>query len=583
MAQTSYNGLRVPVIPLDYNSRFLAEKKEILFDYKTHRLYVVSAEDKTIIYDITNEVMKEVREGVDLTNFVLNVEGIGDVNLSQYIQELSKFNLQLITEENKQYYAPTIRYDNMSIVNRDGVVEVAGFKHALNNTYAVKDGNMIKWVQRTDTDVITRLRRLEELAPPDPEQFKALQEDVKNLHLTADLYRDLPALRRDVDTNTEAIRVVKTSIARINELDQHQSQITDLQEKNTALTNRILVLESVEDPLPKITNLDGRLKVLEGKEDLQPKVIDLQQKVANLMQAPDYGAQIATIEQKLIMIQDHSSSSGEEVTNKLAELQEADNAATLARKALSDRLDAFDNMEISTNLETLKSKVTNLEGRPELSDNVNNLEQVTNTLTNSVALLKTQVTGLINKEDLTPRVNGLESRWIYEANRPVQDEEQVVSDQPVEVTPNSIYQFQLNTDDPIFSIRQSSNKTQDLTLILNPANLNGAAFNVHIQRLTAEGEKILDLKMPLRIASTSNRESKIVYLKTYDGGTNWFYTVYSMMVGADALIDDNVDPISAGSGSGNYRSNTRARVYSTIENATAVSSNDSGSGKTPSN
>ena len=194
MSTSDYKSVRVPVIPLDYNSRFLAEKKEILFDYNTGQLYVVSAEDKNVIFNITDVVLEKVREGIDLDNLIINVEGIGDVNLSKYIEYLNKYNLTLLDNDSKQYYAPTVKFDNMSIILRDGEATVAGFKHAGNDTYAVKQDNQIKWVPRTDTGVLDRLNRLEKLAPPDPEEYAKFRTQIENIQLTADLYKTLPVL-----------------------------------------------------------------------------------------------------------------------------------------------------------------------------------------------------------------------------------------------------------------------------------------------------------------------------------------------------------------------------------------------------
>ena len=150
MSTSDYKSVRVPVIPLDYNSRFLAEKKEILFDYNTGQLYVVSAEDKNVIFNITDVVLEKAKEGIDLDNLIINVEGIGDVNLSEYIEYLNKYNLTLSDNDPKQYYAPTVKFDNMSIILRDGVATVAGFEHADNDTYAIKHDNQIKWIPRPD-------------------------------------------------------------------------------------------------------------------------------------------------------------------------------------------------------------------------------------------------------------------------------------------------------------------------------------------------------------------------------------------------------------------------------------------------
>ncbi len=150
MSTSDYKSVRVPVIPLDYNSRFLAEKKEILFDYNTGQLYVVSAKDKNIIFNITDVVLEKVQEGIDLDNLIINVEGIGDINLSEYIEYLNKYNLTLSDNDSKQYYAPTVKFDNMSIILCDGEATVSGFKHAGNGTYVVKQDNQIKWVPIPD-------------------------------------------------------------------------------------------------------------------------------------------------------------------------------------------------------------------------------------------------------------------------------------------------------------------------------------------------------------------------------------------------------------------------------------------------
>ena len=43
---------RIPVIALSYEDKDIAKKKELLVDYKKGGIYVVDAEDRTIIHDI---------------------------------------------------------------------------------------------------------------------------------------------------------------------------------------------------------------------------------------------------------------------------------------------------------------------------------------------------------------------------------------------------------------------------------------------------------------------------------------------------------------------------------------------------
>lgn len=544
MATSNYNGTRVPLIALDYNSRFLAEKKEILFDYKTGKLYVVSAEDKSIIFDITQIIMKEVESGVDLTNYTFNIEGVGTVNLSNYIQQLSRYNLQTMDEPNKRYRVPLISFDNDSITDFDGSVEVVGFHHALNNTYPVKEDNIIKWVPRTDTDIVERVRRLEETAPPDAEKFKQLQDDVAAVKFTANEYSNLPAMRRDIDLVTEKANVLESGINTITpKLASLENAISPLGTKINDLELKTVELEAREDYGTRVTDLENKVVALEGKEDHTATILTLQQKVANLEQAEDFGAAINGLKQRITTIADTIETNTTTNDQELAKLKEYDTNNTQVIKLIQTRIDALEAIGISTSLDNLKSRTTALESIPNLTTNVTNLEATTNTLTNGFSTLNAKVQGLLAVEDPLPRIRSIEEQMTASKNLRQESQVNLAAGVKVDISPGIVYNFILDTAEPSFQIERVSGSTQEIILILDPHNLNGEAFNVHITR-----DDGLELKLPKRIIPSKNNEPQLIRLNSYDSGLNWFCTVSPAFVGRDALIDDDTTTVSEHSG-----------------------------------
>lgn len=544
MAKSNYNSLRVPVIPLDYNSRFLAEKKEILFDYTTGKLYVVSAEDKTIIHDITQNIMTYVQDGMDISKLTFNIEGIGPVNLSQYIKQIQKFNIKLLNESNKKYYAPNVRFDNMSIVNFDGVVEVSGFTAAKNDTYAVKDGNLIKWVPRTDTGLLERVRVLEHNAPPDAAKFAQLQEDVKRVKLISDGYADVLNLRRDIDSNKQVLDEINGEFGPLkNKVQNNIQSITALTEKSTQYDTRILGLEAKEDLTPRVQTLENSLGTLTAKEDLGPKLNALLQRIANLEQAEDYGAQINAIKQNITRMEDAREARTNSVDESINNLIAYKNTNTAAMGVINDRLAAFDNIGISDKLDRLFTRVDSLEAIPNFTKNISKLESTTNTLTNSFNLIKGKVDGLLNAEDPFPRIRTLEGKETYRNNIPSEAYQNLAAGADIEISPWRVYNFTLQTGSPKFRIKGGPNSYQEYILALNPTNLDGKAFMISIIR-----PDDVEIKLPKRIIASKNGEVQLVKLITYDSGVTWFYQVAPSFVGKDALIDDDSITLSEAAG-----------------------------------
>lgn len=537
MATSNYKGTRLPLIALDYNSRFLAEKKEILFDYKTGKLYVVSAEDKSVIFDITRNILKEVEKNVDLSSYTFNVEGVGIVNLDGYIKHLSKYNLNTVDEPVKRYRVPQITFDNDSIVDYAGTIEINGFSHAANNTYPVKDGNIVKWVQRTDTDIVERVRHLEETAPPDAVKFKKLQDDVAAVKFTANQYSNLPVLRTDIDAATRRLDDLNTLITTTN--DNLNTKITGV--KNAAdlelnkLSNKITVLEAREDYGSRVNTLEGKVNELKALGDPNSKILALQQRIANLEQGEDYSVSINTLGTKINTLSDSTETKFTNMNQEIGSLKAYNNENTQIRTSILGRLDTIDSLNIAPTLTDLKARTQSLEGIPNLTSNIANLESTTNTLTNSFSQLNAKVTGLLNAEDPLPRVKGLENYNTNKENLPQEAKVNLAGGSNKVIRPDRVYNFILDSANPSFTIVGLDKSTAEIILILDPQNIGTDAINIFITR--ADGVQV---KIPRRIIPSKNKEAQLVRLVTYDRGVNWFYSVAAGMIGKDLATDNTI-------------------------------------------
>ena len=140
------NG-RFPIIPLDYKNRHLAYKRELMFDYKTGRMYVVSAEDKSVIFDITEQILNIVSSSVKADNLVVEVEGIGKVNLKKYVTDIKKAALHANTLTGNGCVG-TQAYDFVSISNKDGIVQLHNFwKAEPGQVPTIDENGVLVWAQ----------------------------------------------------------------------------------------------------------------------------------------------------------------------------------------------------------------------------------------------------------------------------------------------------------------------------------------------------------------------------------------------------------------------------------------------------
>lgn len=136
---SAFDNARIPLIPLDYNQKYLSVKKELMVDYTNGKLYIVSAESKEKIFDVTSQITEIVKNNITANNVIVNIEGIGEIDLKSIIDKLYKDEVNFTVEEDKDF-APSIRVDNSSINVVNGNMQIYKFDQAVEGTCPVKDG-----------------------------------------------------------------------------------------------------------------------------------------------------------------------------------------------------------------------------------------------------------------------------------------------------------------------------------------------------------------------------------------------------------------------------------------------------------
>ena len=137
---------RVPIIALDYSQRHLRRYRELMIDYTNGELYVVSATDRDIIFSVTDTIMNEVSNGIVGNNIVVNIEGVGEVNLVDFLEQMRTSTITIETT-NSGDFIPSLMYDNNSISVVDNKVQVTGFDRAQDGMIPQMKGGRIVWVE----------------------------------------------------------------------------------------------------------------------------------------------------------------------------------------------------------------------------------------------------------------------------------------------------------------------------------------------------------------------------------------------------------------------------------------------------
>lgn len=141
---------RIPVIPLDYSERHKACPKELMVDYETGNIYVVSSTDKTIIHDITSKI-KEKIDSLDGGKIDILIEGIGKVSLNDILSQLRneiEGSVQLLDTEDVNYVGRENVPDNISVEFNERNLQMKDFNSAPNLSIPRKKDGKIEWIDQ---------------------------------------------------------------------------------------------------------------------------------------------------------------------------------------------------------------------------------------------------------------------------------------------------------------------------------------------------------------------------------------------------------------------------------------------------
>lgn len=140
---------RIPVIALPYSEKHKAVPKELMVDYETGNIYVVSATDKSVIFDITAKILSMI-DKLNGNNISVDIEGIGKVNLVELLEQI-KLQLEdavLVDDEGTAdiYIPREERLDSVSIESKYKKIQLTGFEKAENGMIAQKFDNGLRWI-----------------------------------------------------------------------------------------------------------------------------------------------------------------------------------------------------------------------------------------------------------------------------------------------------------------------------------------------------------------------------------------------------------------------------------------------------
>lgn len=361
-----YKSGRIPVIALDYSSRQLAQKRELLVDYKNAKLYVVSAEDRTVIYDLTSNIIKAFKESGGTSDFTIEIEGLGTYKLGDIINQLYTSKIDLIEDKEFQYNAPTVSFDNKSLAIYDRQASMLNFNRANDRTVPMKKDDALVWMPFDLENLENRLLKLENTSVPDIEEWKSFRTRLAAVEATDELYKDLPNMKASISINAAGIKDLSN---RVNALD-----INTVKDNITTLTN------TVNTHNAKIKTDEANLELLTKKVNDDDAILQLLEERANTNLATLTDLLSRTTKLENINANDRLSTVENDIVNinsQLASVASSENISNIDERlhALEDKY-PVDISSLTTDVTALKTKTaTHDSAIPELQEKVATLEQ----------------------------------------------------------------------------------------------------------------------------------------------------------------------------------------------------------------
>lgn len=268
------DSARIPIQPLPYENKALAENKELLVDYNNGNLYVIS-DGKEI--DITANIINLINSG-NTSNSEVTIDGLGTVKLARLLELLWENRITFSSSEQTSIYLPKGKQvDFKSISIKDSIIQISNFDNADNNSIPIKIGNNIYW-RKAATANSTEL---------DPVQGDGNSIDYKNGVLTIVGFNEAHSnqVLAKIDGKVKFINI--NPDGSFGMTDEEKVQLTDN-------TTDISTLKKLTDEMNttlvylKETNADNLFNV----EELVKKYSDLSVKLENCISNVDDASEI---------------------------------------------------------------------------------------------------------------------------------------------------------------------------------------------------------------------------------------------------------------------------------------------------
>lgn len=146
----------IPIIAVDYKDKDLAKEKELIIDFETGNLYIVSKDDDTVLINLLEVLAHDYLTNINGSKTWVTISGIeGAVNLSSILNEINKYKIEHLVAEDEDTAIKgridSIRYDDKSIEEKLFVL-LKDFDEAgdLAIPRKTEDGTGIEWMTAKD-------------------------------------------------------------------------------------------------------------------------------------------------------------------------------------------------------------------------------------------------------------------------------------------------------------------------------------------------------------------------------------------------------------------------------------------------
>lgn len=214
-----HDSSRLPIVPLRYEDSHKAIPKEIMINYSTGELFVMS-EDGSTILSITDQIREQLK-GIGSDKIIVTIPDKGEFTLTQVLDSIRKdIDLTLTAEDTGDptlYIPREERIDGDSIESKYKRIQIRGFNKAPEMSIAVKKDKVIQWFpldslpntgggSGNNTDAI-KTTKVEKIEPVNSKIYLKAMKAQRTINLSMNVEVVLPSI---IDEFSEIYWMVQT-------------------------------------------------------------------------------------------------------------------------------------------------------------------------------------------------------------------------------------------------------------------------------------------------------------------------------------------------------------------------------------